>query len=231
MMAYATLVDRLAQATAEATRRTRPAPDAGSQDCWGWLCAHVHTIDEASKAIRPWPRDKAYLRDLITLFQTEPLLAIPKSRRMLVSWVVAAYLTWQARFHGHQLLIVQSETEEKAAYLVAERCKFIEEHLPGAQRVPVLSWRTKKGLTGKLHYPQTGSQILSVAQGAHAVRSYTFSTLVMDEVEFQDEGPQAVTAALPAVEKGAQVILISSANGPQGVLARLCKDVGFVRYA
>ena len=200
-------------------------------DCWAWVCEQVQTVDEATQAVRPWPSDKHYLHELFVLFQTEKMLAIPKSRRMMLSWCLATYLSWRARYFPHQLLLVQSATEAKAAYLVGERCRFIEEHLrqPAYAR-PYRSWRTMQGLVGKIRYRSTGSEILSVAQGADIVRSFTFSLLCMDEVEFQREGSAALVAALPAVEKGAQIILISTSNGPQGALARLCQDVGFSRW-
>ena len=212
--------------------RGDPAQDTVWQaDCWQWVCDQVQTIDEATQEIRRWPREKAYLHEVFHALQTERLLAIPKSRRMMLSWCVAVFLTWRARYFPNQLLLVQSATETKAAYLVGERCRFVEDHLAQPQyRRPYASWRTKQGLIGKLRYRRTGSEILSVAQGADIVRSFTFSFLCMDEIEFQQEGAAALVAALPAVEKGAQIVLISTSNGPSGPMARLCADVGFARW-
>ncbi|KKK62562.1 hypothetical protein LCGC14_3003110, partial [marine sediment metagenome] len=62
------------------------------------------------------------------------------------------------------------------------------------------------------------------------IRTYTFSKLVMDESEFQTEGNAAFIAALPIAEKGAKLVVLSSSNGPGGVLAGLCADVGFTRF-
>lgn len=196
-----------------------------------WATDQVRTIDEASAQIRPWP-DKSYLHDLLQVFQAEHMIAVPKSRRMLVSWAIAVWLTWLVRYHPHHFCLVQSDTEEKAAYVVGERCAFIEQHLrdPFFEK-PFRAWKTQKGLTGKLTYTGTGSTLLAIAQGADAVRMYTFSVLVMDEVEFQDQGAQALIAALPAVEKGAKIVLVSSSNGPDGVLASIAKDMGFVRWS
>mgnify|MGYP001593748236 FL=1 len=205
---------------------------AWQADCWTWVCDQVQTVDEATQAVRRWPTDKPYLQEVFQALQTERLLAIPKSRRMLLSWCVAMYLSWRARYFPNQLLLVQSATETKAAYLVGERCRFVEEHLVQPQyRRAYASWRTKQGLIGKLRYQGTGSEILSVAQGADIVRSFTFSLLCMDEIEFQHEGAAALVAALPAVEKGAQIVLVSTSNGPSGPMAQLCKEVGFARWA
>lgn len=225
-------LNRIAAAQQLQQRSPDPLQDAVWRgDCWAWVCAQVQTVDEASQAIRPWPQ-KPYLREVFQLLQTERLLAFPKSRRMLISWAIAVYCTWKARYHPYELMLVQSATEEKAAYLVGNRCRFIEEHLVDPRyRKGYDKWRTKKGLVGKMEYWETHSQILSVAQGGDVVRSYTFSFLCMDESEFQQEAHAALVAALPAVEKGAQIVLVSTSNGPQGELARLCKTVGFARWS
>ena len=55
----------------------------------------------------------------------------------------------------------------------------------------------------------------------------------MDECEHQDEAHAALTAAIPLIEgtKDAKLILIGTSNGPQGVLAGICREVGFVKWS
>lgn len=222
------------QALVEEIRLRRELKDREYADsCWLWACEQVRTVDEATQSVRPWPQDKLYLQELFDIYETEQLIALPKSRRLMVSWSVALWATWRARFHPYNAIYVQSDKEEKSAYLIDQRCKFIEDNLAEPWGIrPYKPIRTKDGMVGRMTYTDTSSYIVGVAQGADKIRSFTASALIMDECEFQDEAHAALTAALALVEesKSVKLILISTSNGPGGVLAELCKDVGFVKW-
>lgn len=200
------------------------------RDIWRWLRETVWTIDEASQEQIKWP-DKAYLRELFAVLDAERMIAIPKSRRMMVTWAVAAWAVHKARFFPNYAIFIQSETEDKAAFVVDKRCAFIEDHMePPVFRREYNSIRTTKGAIGRMTYKQTGSYIWGIPQGGDVIRTYTPSVLILDEAEFQPEAHQALIAALPAVEKGAKLVLVSSSNGPGGVIAEICKGIGFTRW-
>lgn len=204
-----------------------------ADNCWLWLCEQVKTIDEASKEVLRWPAEKEYLRELLEedLIGNYKPLALPKSRRMMVSWLVAAWALWLVRFHPNNAVYVQSETEDKAAFLVDRRCQFIEDNLViPALRKPYEATKTKGGQTGRLHYPETKSFIRAVAQGGNVARTFTPSVWIMDECEFQPEASEALAAALPFVEKKMKLVLISSSAGPRGILADICREIGFTRW-
>ena len=197
-----------------------------------WLADQVMTIDEADNEIKRWPIDKVYLGELNDVLTHERAIGIPKSRRMLVTWDVAAYLTWKTRYYPGVAGFWMSETETKAAYTVSKRCAFIEDNL----RTPALrrkydSIRTTGGEIGKMTYDLTRSYIWALASGANVMRAFTPSVLVLDESDFQEKGHESFAAALPFLEKRTQLIVISSSNGPSGVLAQLCKEANFVRFA
>jgi hypothetical protein len=199
-------------------------------DPWLWLCEEVVTQDEATQVAIPWP-DKAYLKDLFWLFQNERIICIPKSRRMMVSWGMAAWAVFNARYSPHHAIFIQSETEEKAAFITDKRCQFIENNL----REPLLrrkykAIKTHQGLVGRITYEATDSYIWAIPQGDDVIRSFTFSILIMDESEFQPEGIKALGSALPTAEKNAQLIIASTSNGPQGVLADICRAIGFSKF-
>lgn len=217
---------RLAEVDAELSRRNEPRWE---RDPWAWLTECAYTVDEASQRQVSWP-DWDYVHDLVECLQTERLVAIPKSRRMFASWTVSGWITWLARFHPYHAVFVQSENESKAAYLLDKRCRFIEEALPAHQRRRYAALRTNEGLVGRMTYERTGSYLWAVPQGDSVIRAFTFSVLVADEMEFQPKGHEAFMAALPIVEKGARMILLSSSNGPGGVIAGLCREVGFARF-
>ena len=202
--------------------------------CQLWAEEQVQTVDEATQSVRRWPTDKPYLSELFDIYEEEQLIALPKSRRLMVSWSVALWALWRARYHPHNAIYIQSDKEEKSAYLVDQRCRFIEDNLVDSYLTREYhSIRTKNGMVGRMTYPRTGSYIVGMAQGADKVRSYTPSALIMDESEFQDEAHEALTAAIALVEesKSVKLILVSTSNGPSGVLAGICKDVGFVKWS
>lgn len=198
-------------------------------DPWLWLTEQVWTKDEASQQIRRWP-DKVYLQELCAFIDSEPMLALPKSRRIMATWLVAGWCTHRVRYFENNAIFIQSEIEVKAAYVV-ERCVFVEEHLDEPRlRRPFQALRTSKGAIGKVTYSGTGSYLLAMAEGGEKMRTFTPSVLVLDESEFQQQGHQALVAALSMVEKQAKIILLSSSNGPIGVMAGICREAGFRRW-
>jgi len=198
---------------------------------WLWLTEQVWTQDEASQQVRRWP-DKVYLQELCGFIDEEPMLAFPKSRRVMATWLVAGWCTHRVRYQPHNAIYIQSEAEGKAAYVVDQRCAFIEDHLNEPKlRRPYQALRTHEGLIGKMTYtPGTDSYILAIAEGGEKMRTFTPSVLVLDESEFQPRGHQALVAALSLVEKKAKIILLSSSNGPIGVMAGICREAGFRRW-
>jgi len=204
-----------------------------ADDPWKFFCQQVVTKDESAQItnanrdrIYRWPENYDYLRETLAVLQNEPLVGVPKSRRMMVSWLLAAYFVHKARYQPNAALFYMSETEQKAAFAVDKRCLFIEQNLRGPEfRITPVTTKTKTGLVGHITYPNE-SYIWALASGGDVLRQYTATVIFIDESEFQSEAPAVVRAALPMVENGAQLILASSSGGPVGVMAELCDAVG-----
>ncbi len=160
------------------------------------------------------------------------MLFVEKSRQIMASWLCCAYLLWRAKFHAHQLIIVQSRNEKDAVKFVylkepqQARISFIESRLPlwlqdglFADRNNPVSRLTSKASysavsmadNGHLYFPN-GSHIWAVAQGGNIIRSNTPSVLFSDEAAFQPDFGSAYQAALPALKGGGQGIFVSSAE-------------------
>ncbi len=152
------------------------------------------------------------------------IFAVEKSRQMMVTWLVCAYLLWRAKYLSHQLILVQSKKEEDAANLVfvkephVARISFMEIHLPVHLRSCTFP---KAGTYAHLYFPN-GSHIWGIPQGADVIRSNTPSVWFSDESGYQPEFDLAYTAALPAVKGGGQAILVSSAE--PGDFQALCES-------
>lgn len=205
---------------------------------WKFFCQQVLTVDESvdmkavgAQRVLKWPKYHVYLKESLNVLANEPLVAFPKSRRMMISWLICSYYIHTARFQPHSALFYMSETEQKAAFAVDKRCKFMEDNLKDpAFRLPRHEMKTKTGLVGHMSYPN-GSYIWALASGGDVLRQYTATKIFIDESEFQDEAPAVVRAALPMVENGAQLIIASSSDGPIGVLAELADACGIKNYS
>ena len=196
---------------------------------------------DLSAAVKPFP-DRPYLRALLDCLLVAGRLLPPerarwaleagigwaaleqmaqsgvvffeKSRQMVVTWLVCAYILWRARSRPHQLCLVQSKKEDDAANLVfnkdwpVARISFMEGSLP--RHLRVCEW-PRAGAFGRLYFPN-GSQIWGIPEGGDVVRSNTSSVVFADEAAFQPEFGASYGAALPAVKGGGQYIAVSSAN-------------------
>lgn len=205
-----------------------------AKDPWRWACQQVMTLDESAEEgtdrIRRWPKDLEYLRDVFSVLRNEQLVMIPKSRRMMVTWGVCTHFVHSARYNELSANFILSETEQKSAFCVDKRCYFIENHLRLPEfRLPTDTLRTKTGLVGRITYPN-GSYIWGISSTGDALRAYTATKVFVDEIEFIEQQVAVVRSLLPLIENGAQGILVSSSNGPTGVLADYARDVGFTKW-
>ena len=70
------------------------------EDPWAFLTECVFTRDavDTDKPIKLYP-NHAYLKFIVRLWQREKKLAIPKSRRMTMSWTFLALILWDCILH------------------------------------------------------------------------------------------------------------------------------------
>src|SRR5215468_10561280 len=64
-------------------------------DPWAFVRDCVWTRDEATGMVRRYP-DREYAELLVRRWQANALLAIPKSRRMVITWLLVALNYWLA---------------------------------------------------------------------------------------------------------------------------------------
>ena len=181
----------------------------------------VRTFDEKDHKYKPFPTTPYLKYTLNYIHQGGPgdICAIPKTRQMKLTWLIAAECSWEAKFHTAARVMWQSKKDQDACSIVYRnswfhsRIGFIERALP-----PFM-WSTGlKGTKGDLWYPN-GSIISAIPQGPDMFRSYSPSLVVGDECCFQPEFEEAYGAMLPAIKgdpnvegSGARAILISSAR-------------------
>lgn len=153
-------------------------------------------------------------RGILEAAHQSGIFMLEKSRQLLVTWIVCAYMLWRAKFVQHQLLLVQSKREEDAANLVFNkephlaRISFMEIHVPRHLRSVSFPGG---GSFGHIYFPN-GSHIWAIPEGGDIIRSNSPSAVFSDESAFQPEFGNSYTAALPAIKGGGQYIGVSSAE-------------------
>jgi len=171
-----------------------------------------HGLGELS--VKPFPtrEQKPYIWDILDTIQSEQLVAIEKSRQLLVTWLVCLYCLWCAKYQKNRLIFIQSKKEEDAANLVfnsewsAARISFMEYSLPESLKSDCAT------SYGKLLFRDTGSRIWGIPEGGDQIRSYTASLIYSDEAAFQPEFENAWKAANPSIKGGGKMIIVSSAR-------------------
>jgi phage FluMu gp28-like protein len=185
---------------------------AWSKDPWQWIKDCVITIDETDGTRKPFP-DKEYFPYVINAWMESNILAIPKSRRMMATWLFLALHLWAALFRANSAVFIQSQKAEKSEWLVGDqRMWFIYSNLPTEYPWPKTT-RLLKGKGGISHVVfDNGSYIMAIGEGADQFRQYTASHVMLDEVAFWERAKESYTGTLPTIQGGGKVVLISTAE-------------------
>lgn len=170
----------------------------------------VRTRDEVDKTnpVKPFPADLAYIKLYAKLWQRERFIAVPKSRRMMMSWVNIALFTWDAMWNRGRAYAFVSKKEDDSDDLV-KRAKFVvenlDEKLVPKELVPRCEYKY-----GKLTFPDIGSSISGFASGADQLRQFTFTGILADEIAFWTEAQKMYAASFPTLEGGGRFTAVSS---------------------
>lgn len=195
-----------------------------SQDPWQWIKDCCWTMDEADQGRAKRFPDKEYLAHICVVWMRESIIAIPKTRRMLLSWLFLALHLWAALFHPRVSVFIQSKKEKDSAFLMSdERMMFIYNHLPGGYPWPrpVKMNSGPSGVGYSYIKFDNGAYIMAIGQGADQMRGYTATYVMLDEVAFWEQAENSWASLKPTIEGGGKVGLISSAN--PGFFSRIVK--------
>ena len=148
----------------------------------------VLTLDQADRRtpVKAFPWDLPYIAPIVAKLQSERLLAIRKTRRMIISWTIQTFNLWDAMFHIGRSIYVQSDKEEKSDELI-RRCKFIYDQLPTYTK-PIVPRMVYKYC--QLSFPEIDSVIVGVPQGRDQLRQITASRIFGDEFAFWDKAEE-----------------------------------------
>jgi len=180
------------------------------RDPWAFLSNCVYTEDEVDlrSPVKQAPVSRAYLKTLVRTWQREPLLAVPKSRRMWITWLFIALYLHDAITHNHRRIFFVSKKEVDADELV-KRAHFIYRNIPrdifSDEFLPKARYKENH-----LIFDDINSSINAVAQGPDQLRQYTASGIFMDEFAFWEKGRETYTASKPTILGGGRVTIVST---------------------
>ena len=204
---------------------------AGYKDSGIWRYAkYAYTNDshDVENPVKLLPMaEKLYLR-VMTLFALAcPVLFMPKSRQIMVSWWMAMMASWWVRQGPYRRVVWQSKKKEDAIDMVSlgkeapalGRIDHIEKNLRHAGATylgnALYDLNVEEGTgnqVGKLVYtprryasngsviPWYGSIIQAIPQGGEQIRGKTTTLTIADEAAFQDEFQAAYESILPAMK-------------------------------
>jgi len=190
-------------------------------DAWAFITECVFTLDQVDKhnPIKRFP-NREYLKLLCKTWQKYPLFAVPKSRRMTVSWTFISLYLWDTIFNKGRFQAFVSKKEDDAHELV-QRAKFILDHID-EDKLPRDLIPQYKDKYCTLEFPEINSVIRGFPQGADQLRQFTFSGILGDECAFWEHAQKFYSASFPTIDGGGRMSLVSSPA--PGFFKRLCYD-------
>lgn len=196
-------------------------------DPWEFLSHCVYTLDQvdAETPIKQFPYHREYLEFYVRCWQAGLHLAVPKSRRMTMSWTSIALYFWDTMFKKGRFNAFVSKKEDDAGELVS-RAEFIYNHIPEEMIPRALLPKIKGGRMKQkppvLEFAELDSKIQGFPTGADQLRQFTFSGIMSDETVFQPDVTKFYASSRPTLDGGGRMTLISSV-GP-GFFKRLVFD-------
>jgi hypothetical protein len=188
-------------------------------DPWLFLkhCVFTHDEVDQTNPIKAYPAHLLYLKFLTLMWQKEKRIAVPKSRRLTVSWTYIALALWDCIFHKGRSWALVSKKELDSLELI-QRANFIFEHIPPEVLSPELLPKRKRGEMQSsppvLEFPDIHSKMMGFPSGANQMRQRGFSGLFFDEVAFWEEAEAAYVSAEPTVKGGGRMIMVSTRFPP-----------------
>jgi len=141
---------------------------------------------------------KRYLQTLAHYLWAERFVVIPKSRQMMVTWLVAGYILGDAMFTGGRLYMFQSQDEAQAVAVLRDRLMGAYDRL--TEFAPWLATPVVRRADTYVRFAN-GSVLRAVAHGAHQLQSHTPSWWIADEFQLHEDAAESYGYALACCER------------------------------
>ena len=185
---------------------------------------YVYTLERKGQKTK-YP-DYDYLEEFVKMLNSERLIIVLKSRQMLITWTVMAFIVWDCMFGKSSDNLVISKREAEARDLL-HRAKYVYANLPGSMKASV--GENNKNV---LEFPGQNSRIISLPSSPDIGRSYSPSRVFWDEMAFTPFNEEVFQSIQPGLDGGGYFIGVSSPNGMNTKHGQICtnyKEEGFKR--
>ena len=164
------------------------------------------------EGVKPFPR-YPFLRETAAALNENRLILIPKSRQMLISWTLCAWMLFRA-ISGKGLQLLISKNQFSADELL-RRILFIFDRLPP-------QWKLESAVRNRseLEIVSRG-RIISLPATEEAPRMHSPATVFWDEMAFTHRADKIWAALKPCLDNGAGFVGVSTPNGVSGIFAKL----------
>ena len=168
----------------------------------------IYTLDQVDllNPIKQFPNDP-WCQQIAYQWYVRRLIALPKSRRMMQTWLMIFLHLHLAMFNEGVNVFFVSDKEDKSDELV-KRAEFIIKYIPEDQMLKP----RYKGSYCYLDFPGLNSSIQGVPMGADQLRQFTATAILADEFAFWDRARETYMASIPTIQGGGRFTAISSAQ-------------------
>jgi len=179
----------------------------------------IYTLDQTDllNPVKPFPNEK-WLEAITTEWLNNRLVALFKSRRMTITWLMVFLHLWLAVHRPGAAIFFVSDKEEKSDELV-KRAEFMLKNIPEDMFLRP-RYRSKYCY---LEFPGLDSYIRGVPQGADQLRQFTATAILADEFAFWEKARETFMASKPTIDGGGKFTAISSPK--EGFFKELCFDL------
>lgn len=194
----------------ESERRKREATASTAH----WMRNHTKTFnphwieEKRPRPNEPFP-EWYFFETVVELIEREEIVAIEKSRDLMLTWAVVAYFTLQAQTVPFREIVFQTIDASKSEQLIEYAKCLYDQQEPWLKDAFPLSKPILKQGASALSW-ENGSVIWAVPSGKDQIRSFHPWGYFNDESAFQPEAGLCLDAALGSGAK--KVVMCSTAN-------------------
>jgi len=178
----------------------------------------IYTLDSADivNPIKPFPANP-WLETVVSYWLQDKLFLVPKSRRLLLSWLMVFLHLHLAMFNEGVSVYFVSDKEEKSDELV-KRAEFLIKYIPDDQFLKP----KYVGTYCHLKFPGLNSFIHGIPMGAGQLRQYTATAIFADEFAFWKLARETYMGSIPTIQGGGRFTGVSSPQ--EGFFKDMCFD-------
>lgn len=179
---------------------------------WSWIRSNVHTLD-AVGGIKPFP-EYGFVRKLTEALTDNLVLIVAKSRQMMATWTVSAYILYRALYDDPGIYLLLSKGKRDSGELV-KRFRIMVDNMKGGEDIKVKN--------EEICFP-SGSRIIALPATESATRMHSPTCVFWDEMAFTPYSEEIWTALKPAVDSGGCFVGVSTPNGTDNIFYDLYND-------